>query len=53
MAFRFDWSGLVEILDEQKKHNAAVLKRLKALESKLAKLEKKINQTSDETGENK
>ena len=40
MSFTIDWSGLSKILENQKKLNEEVLKRLKAAESRLAKLEK-------------
>jgi hypothetical protein len=40
MSFRIDWRGLSKILEDQKKLNEDVLKRLKAAESRLAKLEK-------------
>ena len=40
MSFRFDWRGLSKLLEDQKKLNEEVLKRLKAAESRLAKLEK-------------
>ena len=40
MSIRIDWRGLSKILEEQKKLNEEVLKRLKAAEGRLVKLEK-------------
>ena len=40
MSIRLDWRGLSKILEDQKKLNEEVLKRLKKAESRLAKLEK-------------
>ncbi len=40
MSIKIDWRGLSKILEEQKKLNEEVLKRLKATESRLTKLEK-------------
>ena len=40
MSVKIDWRGLSKLLEDQKKLNEDVLKRLKAAESRLAKLEK-------------
>ena len=41
MSLSIDWSGLLKILEDQKKFNEDVLKSLKSVEARLAKLEKK------------
>jgi len=48
MAMRLDWSGLMRILDEQKKLNEELLERFKKVEARLAKLEKKPTKKKEE-----
>lgn len=38
----FDWSGLMKLLEEQKKLNAEILDRVGKVEARLSKLEKMI-----------